>query len=233
MPPLPDALTSYQPSPVTTAASRIVQAYLGNHRLSATEAARLAVRIETVLAALLAGGEPEETTPGAMEAEPRRAPRARSAAPRRAGRQAAPDLAAAEVVTEDEADAAEEVEAAWDDDASSADVAAPQEDAAEPEDEAEPAAEPVAEPEPDPKPEAKPKAAAAPVRPRPAPAPAEDEMEIDLLTGGPLPRAAQGGDFAQDGFVPPAPSGPRKRKRPPRPAAKRRARREGQDAGEG
>lgn len=216
MPPLPDALISYQPAPVTAAASRIVQAYLGNHRLSATEAAKLAMQVETVLARLLAGDDDPAPTAARASRDivPATAPRGRGAAAKRAR----PPVAFEETVEADE----DESEDAFEDESltETAEAAAA---------ETAPAFEPESEPEPALRPVVK-----APEPVQAAAAIAEEETEIDLLTGGPLPRAAAGSDFAQEGFLPPAPTGPRKRKRPPRPASKRRARqRDDQDSGEG
>lgn len=195
MPPLSDALTSYQPSPVTAAASRILTAYLANHRLPAADAARLALRVEAVLGALLTGEE-AEATPAVVPAAAR-APRAvktgsaRPAPRRQPARQAVLELNEAEAES-----SAEEAEPAASEDMTVAMVL-----------------EEVIE-----------ETAEAPVPEIPEPeAPAVEEEEIDLLTGGPLPRAAGGTDFAQEGFIPPEAPAPRKRKRPSRPASRRRA----------
>ena len=192
MPPLSDALTSYQPSPVTTAASRILTAYLANHRLPAADAARLALRVEAVLGALLTG---EETEQAPAAAAARGAPRtaAKRPAPRRqAARQAVLDLSEAEASAEDaEPATAEEITVVLAlEEVTEETAQAPALEAVEPE---------AQEPE------------------------AEEEVEIDLLTGGPLPRAAAGTDFVQEGFTPLETPAPRKRKRPSRPASRRRS----------
>ncbi|HTI01422.1 MAG TPA: hypothetical protein VL752_10800 [Acidisoma sp.] len=120
MPPLSDSPIQYHPSHVTAAASRILAAYLAHNKVSAVEAARLAVRVESLLAELVSGNAPAAAPqPAELEAAPRRARRAapakspRSARPRRAGSERAEAQAAfdlvdgAETVTETPAGIAE------------------------------------------------------------------------------------------------------------------------------
>jgi len=200
VPPLSDSPIQYHPSHVTAAASRILAAYLAHNKVSAVEAARLAVRVESLLAELVSGNAPAAAPqPAEIEAAPRRA---RRAAPAKSPRPARPRRAASERAEAqaafDLADEAETVtETVTETPAGIAEVA-------------------TAEPLP------------APAEQTP-PAPVEAAREeIDLLTGGPLPPATEPEYHAMPQAPVPVPaesSGAptKKRKRPPRPASQRRA----------
>lgn len=187
MPPLSDSPNTYLPSHVTTAASRILAAYLSHHRVSAVEAARLAVRVESLLTDLMAGHIPiMAAAPAEAETAPRRAGRAAPAkAPRAARARPMESQSALDFREEAEAETAAET-------ATEVAAAAPA---------PEPAAPPVELPE-------------------------EPPEEIDLLTGGPLPPAREA-DYPMtpqtSAAAEPSATPGKKRKRPPRPASRRRA----------
>lgn len=256
MQPFSDKTLQHQQSPVTAAAKQILASYLGHHHLPAVEAARLAIRVESLLASLMAGGvslgaataEAEEEAPAPRGARRSRTA-AKSAPPARSRRAAiAPDEDQADLAFEAEEDEEEEDEDAYLEAAESdlledvaeeeleeigdheagaeALIVAAEETAEEEEEEA------LAEEEPP-----APVAAAAPPAPAPTPVtarakpkPAQPE-EIDLLTGGPLP-PAEASDLPEMVFAAEPAAGGRKRKRPPRPAHKRRGPRD-EGTGEG
>jgi hypothetical protein len=117
VPPLADHPSLYPPSQVSAAARRILAAYLTHNRVSAVEAARLAIRVEAVLAELVAGGAAAAMPPQVeVEAAPRRGRRVAAAKsprvsrPRRVEAQAAFDLT--EEMEEVETEETEETEEA-------------------------------------------------------------------------------------------------------------------------
>ena len=208
MPPLSDSPIPYLPSHIAAAASRILAAYLTHNRISAVEAARLAVRVESVLAELVSGGAAIAVPqPAELETASRRT---RRAAPVKTPRSARPNVAAAEP-------AAVQV---------SFDLGEGPETETETETETKTKTETATETE------AKAEVPAIPAEQAPPAAVVEERQEIDLLTGGPLPPATEP-DYPAMPAMPEMPEMPvsaespgtpgKKRKRPPRPASQRRA----------
>jgi hypothetical protein len=96
VPPLSDSPIRYLPSHIAAATSRILAAYLAHHRVSAVEAARLTVRVESLLAELVSGAAATAAPPPVeLEIAPRRA---RRKAPAKTQRSAAAAPAAAQAV---------------------------------------------------------------------------------------------------------------------------------------
>lgn len=229
---LPSAL-----SPAALAARRILDAYLAHHRLTPVEAARLALQIDALMTELQRQGmaKPDAAIAGASAiavAEPRGAVAVgrKRPAPRRSALPEAPDMMAEEVTAEEvtaEEVEAEEVEA---EEVEAEEVVAEKvvaEDAL-PEAAAAEAAE-AAMPAPPPEP-ATPKARrssrgrppAPPEAPAPPAAKLVPEPSPEVLPLSPMPVSASTPTAAEAEGAAPAEGG-RKRKRPPRPAHKRRA----------
>ncbi|WP_459695078.1 hypothetical protein [Acidisoma sp. C75] len=214
---LPSAL-----SPAALAARRILDAYLAHHRLTPVEAARLALQIDALMTELQRQGmaKPDAAIAGASAiavAEPRGAVAVgrKRPAPRRSALPEAPDMMAEEVAVESVV--TEEVEA----EEVVAEDALPEAAAAE----AAEAAMPAPPPEPA-TPKARRSSRGRPPAPPEAPAPPAaklvPEPSPEVLPLSPMPVSASTPTAAEAEGAAPAEGG-RKRKRPPRPAHKRRA----------